>query len=185
MLGGPVRLGRAEGLHVPTCTYMYLHGPTWTYIGPPPGPLGLACCVACACELELRVPCGVWRGACGVRGSRLWRVDSLSSSSSSLLESRSRFPRRRRFSRRLAPPVRAVQLDAEDDAALLEYCAREGLTLSQGLRQLIGAGLKVYRAGGLTETARARREAVRAAKRDLLRVVASASVARSAVSREA
>lgn len=80
--------------------------------------------------------------------------------------------------RSAARPVRAVQLDAEDDAALLRYCRRRGLTLSEALRELIGSALRAAGAGGLSRDERREREVLRAAKRELLSALASAELER-------
>lgn len=70
--------------------------------------------------------------------------------------------------------MRAVQLDPEDDAALLRYCDARGLSLSEAMRELLGAALRASGAGGLSAGARLRREAVREAKRSLLDAIARA-----------
>lgn len=74
--------------------------------------------------------------------------------------------------------MRGAQLDPETDAALLRYCEREGLTLSEAIRRLLDLALRAQGTGGLGTRRLAEREALRTAKRELLGAVASATLRR-------
>lgn len=81
-----------------------------------------------------------------------------------------------RTTRPAPPPVRAAQLDPDLDAALLDYCRREGRTISAALRELLALGLRARGAVGASARRQREREAVRQAKRELLSAVARATL---------